>query len=68
MAEGRANFGLDLRELKPEENLYDLGVIDSMGIVRLISFVENRFGIKISNEDNIPENFQTLNHLKKLIE
>lgn len=41
-------------------NLLDQGVIDSLGIMKLVIFMENKFNIKIDDEEIIPENFQSL--------
>jgi acyl carrier protein len=52
----------------PDENLLTQGIIDSMGILKLVAYIESTFGIKISNDDILPENFQSLNCLKEFIE
>jgi acyl carrier protein len=54
--------------ISPDENLLTQGIIDSMGILKLVAFIESTFGIKISNDDILPENFQSLNSLKEFIE
>jgi acyl carrier protein len=63
-------FSTDNRKgaISPDENLLTQGIIDSMGILKLVAFIENTFGIKISNDDILPENFQSLNCLKEFIE
>jgi len=63
-----ATFDLDRKSIKPDEDLLIQGIIDSMGILKLVSFMENRFAIKINNDDIIPANFQNLNCLKELAE
>ena len=52
----------------PEENLLAQGIIDSMGILSLVSFMETRFGIKTSDDDMVPENFETLEALRRFVE
>ena len=68
MTESSADLGLVLRSINLDDNLFDLGIIDSMGILKVISFMEDSFGIKILDEDIVPENFQTLNHLRQMVE
>jgi acyl carrier protein len=41
--------------------------IDSLGIVRLIAFLENDCGIRIEDEELIAENFATLRKLGELL-
>jgi acyl carrier protein len=52
----------------PDENLLAQGIIDSMGILSLVAFMEKRFGIKASEDDMIPENFETLEALRAFVE
>ena len=58
----------DVKSLAPDDNLVAQGIIDSLGILKLVMFMEERFGIKLTDSDIIPKNFQTLDCLKKLIE
>jgi acyl carrier protein len=60
--------GLGKKTLAPDEDLLELGIIDSLGLMKLISFMEESFAIKIMDEDVIPENFQSLNCMAKLVE
>lgn len=41
--------------------------IDSLGLIRLIAFVENEFGYRIEDEELIAENFATLRKLGELL-
>ena len=60
--------GLGKKTLGPDEDLLELGIIDSLGLMKLISFMEENFGISIPDEEVIPENFQSLNCMAKLVE
>ena len=44
-------------ELLPEDDLLGSGLLDSMGVMRLVVFVEQTFNIKIPPEDIVIENF-----------
>ena len=63
-----ADHGLDIKSIGPDEDLLEQGIIDSMGIIKVISFIEEKFNIKIGDEDITLENFRTLNCLKKVIQ
>lgn len=39
------------------------GVIDSTGTIELVSFLQDRFGITVEDEDVVPENFDSLRHV-----
>jgi acyl carrier protein len=58
---------LDKKSLDPDEDLLEQGIIDSLGLMKLIAFMEETFGIKIIDEEIIPENFQSLNSMTSLV-
>lgn len=65
-AESAANIGK--QPLDPDHNLLASGLIDSLGVIKLIVSLEKAFGISIGDEDVVPENFQSLNSLANFIE
>jgi acyl carrier protein len=42
------------------DSLLGSGIVDSMGVLELINFIEAEFQITVSEEDLLPENFQTI--------
>ena len=52
--------GKNVFDLEVTDNLIETGVIDSLGIQILISFLEKNFSISIADEDLIPDNFETV--------
>ncbi len=52
--------------LTADEPLLD-GALDSLGILRLVVFVEARYSIAIGDEDLVPENFATVVALADLL-
>lgn len=44
-------------ELAQDDDLLNSGMIDSMGIMRLIAFIENKYEMKVPPEDMVIENF-----------
>ena len=51
-----------------DDNLLADGMIDSIGAVRLIAFIEERFGYQTPSEDLVVENFRTINCLVAYLE
>lgn len=43
------------------------GIIDSTGILELVSFIEEKYGISIGDEELIPDNFDSINKLSVFI-
>ena len=54
LAQGR------VAEIKPDDDLLATGVIDSLGILQLVMFVEEHFAVQIPDEDVLVENFRTI--------
>lgn len=51
-----------------EEDLLSEGIIDSLGILQLVAFIEDKFGIQIEDEDVVLENFQSISALTSYLE
>ncbi len=49
------------------DNLIESGVIDSMDIVELLTSIEDAFGIEVDGDDIIPENFESIDSIEKLV-
>lgn len=58
-----ADSGSLLPITDPDEPLQ----IDSLGLIRLVAFLENEFGYRIEDEELIPGNFATLRQLGQLL-
>ena len=46
-----------------DTNLLEKGILDSLGILDVVSFLETEFLIVISDEELVPKNFQSLSAL-----
>jgi acyl carrier protein len=57
----------NVNPITPDSSLLDSGVIDSVGIFELVGFIEESLGVKIEDEEIVPENFQTINNLVAFI-
>jgi acyl carrier protein len=55
-------------KLDPDESLVSSGVIDSLAILRLITFIEETFGVTVEDDEVLPENFETINVIKEFVE
>ncbi|MGB7074943.1 MAG: acyl carrier protein [Candidatus Sulfotelmatobacter sp.] len=55
-------FGQTL-DLQPEESLLGRGLIDSTGVLELVAFLEERYAIKVEDEEVIPDNLDSLKNL-----
>jgi len=56
-------YGRSPEELKNDDSLLEKGIIDSTGVLELVSFLEQTFGITVEDEELIPENLDSVNRL-----
>ena len=54
--------------LEEERSLLDSGVIDSLGILDLVAFMEETFDMEATDEDLVPENFDSVSALVRYVE
>ncbi|MEM8499985.1 MAG: acyl carrier protein [Pseudomonadota bacterium] len=47
-------------ELENDENLIDSGVVDSLGIMKLVAFLEKSFKVAVSDDEILLDNFETI--------
>ena len=50
-----------------DEHLMEKGVVDSMGMVELITFLQDRFGVEPADEEITEENFATLRRIAAFV-
>jgi acyl carrier protein len=48
-------------------SLVQSGVIDSLGIFRLVSFLEENCRVRISDEEIVGENFETIDDIDRFV-
>jgi len=50
-----------LLPLADDTSLLETGILDSLGLLKLVVFLEERFGIAMGDTDLLPDNFATVN-------
>ena len=60
-------FG-DEEQIELETDFFEKGIIDSTGVIELVSFMEETFEISIDDEELIPENLSSLKNIKVFLE
>lgn len=54
-------------DIKEDEDLLSSGLIDSLGILTLVSFMEEQFAIEIPSEDVVFENFHSIESMSRYL-
>lgn len=57
----------DVPELKPDQPLLT-GLLDSFGLLALLNFIEERYGVTIPHEEVITDNFRSVIALAQFID
>lgn len=55
-------FGEEV-QLELDTDFFDKGIIDSTGVLELVSYMEETFDISVDDEELIPENFSCLENI-----
>jgi acyl carrier protein len=54
--------------LKSDDSFLEKGIIDSTGVLELVSFIEKEFAIRVMDEELIPENLDSFANLTRFIQ
>ncbi|MDW5265945.1 MULTISPECIES: acyl carrier protein [Acidobacteriaceae] len=60
-------FGNDDSELTNHDSFIDKGLIDSMGILNLVSHVESTYGIQVADSELVPEIWDSVSSIADFI-
>jgi acyl carrier protein len=60
-------FTEDQSALSNEDSFLERGIIDSTGILEVISYINKEFGITITDDEMTPENLDSINNLVAFI-
>lgn len=55
-------------EFSDGDSLLGHGIVDSMGVIELITFVQDQFGVEVAEEEITEENFGTLHAIGCFVE
>ena len=55
-------------ELADDDLLVNGGIIDSTGMLEVISFLEGAFGIRIADTDTTPENLESIDRMVQFVD
>ena len=60
-------FGKD-NGLEDDTSFLEEGIIDSTGVLELVSFLEEEYGIAVEDEELVPENLDSINNVITYLE
>lgn len=54
--------------LSDTASFLDLGIVDSTGVLEVVAFIEQEFGITVDDAEIVPENFDSIANLVGYVE
>jgi acyl carrier protein len=61
-------YDRDVKDLKPEDPLIARGLLDSLSILKTVTFCEEKFGITIPDQDVLPDHFESVQAIAALVD
>lgn len=55
-------------EIDGGRSLFEAGIMDSIGVLSLVTWLESEFGIVVDDEDVIPENIDGVDRLVRYVD
>ena len=59
--------GAGIEEIHPDDSFMGKGIMDSTGVLELVSFLEETFGVRVEDEELIPDNLDSLSKVQAYI-
>lgn len=53
--------------IRDETSLLEAQVLDSTGVLELVSFLEERFGVRVEDHELLPENLDSLAAIERFV-
>ncbi|MGZ5607376.1 MAG: acyl carrier protein [Methylobacter sp.] len=61
-------FTEDESALQHSDSFLDNGIIDSTGVLEIILFIEETFGIKVNDDEMLPSNLDSVDNLTEFVQ
>jgi acyl carrier protein len=55
------------RQLNDEASLLETGIVDSIGILEIVAFLEQEFALRVEDDDLVSENFGTIGNISSFV-
>jgi acyl carrier protein len=60
--------GRGIVAIAPDDDLLARGIIDSLGVMTLVEFLDERYGVRVGTDDLQPQNFRDVRSIEAFIE
>jgi acyl carrier protein len=62
----RDSFLVD--DFTDDDSFLQTGIIDSLGVMQLVTFVEAEFSVRVADSDLVPENFDSVERVSAFVQ
>jgi acyl carrier protein len=60
-------FSEDPASLNDDDSFLEKGIVDSTGVLELVAFLEEELGVKVSDEELLPENLDSVRQVSAFV-
>jgi acyl carrier protein len=64
---GNFLFGQDSGGLTEDQSFLETGIIDSTGVLELVAFLEQRYGISVDDRELLPDNLDSISNVTRFV-
>ena len=57
----------DVKNVEDDDLIFENGLLDSMGLLFLIEFLDESFNVKVSDDELNPKNFESINNIASFV-
>jgi methoxymalonate biosynthesis acyl carrier protein len=57
-----------LRDLGDEDDILEAGLVNSLFLAQTLTFIEEKLGIEVNDDELIPDNFRSIGAITRMIE
>ena len=61
-------FGEGEAQLSNDDSFLEKGLVDSMGILTLVAFVQDKYAVTVPDEDLVPENWDSVKRIARFVQ
>jgi acyl carrier protein len=60
-------LGREVERATDADSLLETGILDSLGVLALVGFIETRYGIAVTEDEMMPENFDSIDAIAAFV-
>ena len=58
----------ELGTLSDRDSLLEAGILDSLGVLELVGFIERQYAVEVTDDEMMPDNFDTIDAIVSFVQ